>query len=259
MFFSVVVPGSLLAATIAVGTSNLVQAPDRPTHHAPHAAAYSPSDSEEIALGAALAAQLNIDRGVRPTPETDRIEAYLQGIADSLGRNARRKLPWRIHFDPHPGIKSGFALPGGHIVIWGGILSYMTTEDEAAALIAHEIEHIDLGQVTRRIDSLVRTQHRDVKVSTQWTWDEFGASYGATLENLCDYEGAKLAVKTGYSPFAYKTLLESFVALGKVHAPAAPAPKAITDRILQIEKEIATEHWEALTKTRPIRLPGDGS
>lgn len=62
-------------------------------------------------------------------------------------------------------------------------------------------------------------------------------------------------MKANYSLYAYKTLLESFVALGKVHAPDAPPPKAITDRILQI----ATEHWETRTKTRPLRLPGDGS
>ena len=216
------------------------------------------TDSQEISLGSALAAQFDIDRGVQPTPETSRIEAYLQGIADSLGRHARRRLPWTIHFDPHPGIKSGFALPGGHIVIWGGILAYMSTEDEAAALIAHEIEHIDDGQVTRRIDSLVRTAHRTVDDPKQWTWDEFGASYGSTLENLCDYKGAKLAVAAGYSPYGYKTLLESFVALGKVHAPNAAPPKAIVDRIRQIEKEITDEHWEALTKTRPLRLPGNG-
>lgn len=225
----------------------------------PAAPAIASTDSEEIALGVALAAQLDIDRGVQPTPESRQIEAYLQGIADSLGRHARRKLPWHIHYDPHPGIKSGFALPGGQIVIWGGILSYMTTEDEAAAIISHEIEHIDLGQVTRRIDSLIRTQHRDVKVPAQWSWGEFGASYGATLENLCDYEGARLSVQAGYSPYGYKTLLESFVALGKVHAPSAPAPKAITDRITQIEGEIASEHWETLTKTRQLHLPGDGS
>jgi len=144
------------------------------------------TDSQEVALGAALAARFDEDRGIAPTPETTRIEAYLQTIADSLARHAHRQLPWRIHFDPHPGIKSGFALPGGHIVIWGGILSYMTTEDEAAAVIAHEIEHIDDGQVTRRIDSLVRTAHRDVTLPAQWSWDEFGASYGDTLENLCD-------------------------------------------------------------------------
>src|SRR5690242_2348461 len=181
----------------------------------------SPTDSQEINLGAALAARFDVDRGIQPMPETQRIEAYLQRITDSLGKHAHRQLPWRIHFDPHPSIKSGFALPGGHIVIWGGILAYMSTEDEAAAVIAHEIEHIDDGQVTRRIDSLVRTQHRDVNDPKQWTWGEF-------------------------------------VALGKVHAPSAPAPKAIVDRIHQIDREIADEHWESRTKTRPLQLRGNG-
>src|SRR5690242_10040006 len=216
------------------------------------------SDSDEIALGAALAKKFDSDRGVVASPQSKRIERYLQGIADSLGKHARRQLPWTIHFDPHPGIKSGFALPGGHIVIWGGILAYMSTEDEAAAIIAHEIEHIDDGQVSRRIDSLVRTEHRDVNVASQWNWDEFGASYGPTLENLCDYEGAKLAVQAAYSPYGFKTLLESFVALGRVHDAQAAPPRAILDRIQQIEREIKDEHWESRTKTRPLRLPGSG-
>lgn len=221
------------------------------------AAAPSATDSEEIALGAALAARFDAERGVQPTPESRRIEAYLQLIADSLGRYTHRRLPWTIHYDPDPGIRSGFALPGGHIVIWGGILAYAYSEDEVASVIAHEIEHIDDGQVSRRIDSLVTTKHRDVRAPDQWRWQEFGASYGETLENLCDYDGAKLLVKAGYSPYAYKTLLSTFVALGTVHDPGAPAPKLITDRIDQIDREIATEHWESLTKTRPLRLlPG---
>jgi hypothetical protein len=216
------------------------------------------TDSQEIALGAALGRQFDIDRGIQPTPETRKIEAYMQSVADSLGKHARRHLPWTIHFDPHPGIHSGFALPGGHIVIWGGVVAYMSTEDELAAIIAHEIEHIDDGQVSRRIDSLVRTAHRDVNVPSQWNWDEFGASYGPTLENLCDYKGAKLAVEAGYSPYAFKTLLESFVALGKVHAPNAPPPQPIVDRIHQIEKEIVDEHWQSRTQTRPLKLPAGG-
>ncbi len=216
------------------------------------------ADSEEIALGAALARQFDIDRGIVASPESNAIEAYLQTIADSLGRHAHRPFRWKIHYDPHPGIKSGFALPGGHIVIWGGILSYMSTDDEAAAIIAHEIEHIDDGQVSRRIDSLITSQHRDVHQPQQWTWDEFGNSYGERLENLCDYKGAKLAVEAGYSPYGFKTLLESFVVLGKVHAPSTPAPKAIVDRIKQIETEITAEHWEKLTKKNPLRLPGNG-
>jgi predicted Zn-dependent protease len=167
-------------------------------------------------------------------------------------------LPWTIHYDPHPAIKSGFALTGGHIVIWGGILAYMGTEDEAASVIAHEIMHIDDGQVSGRIAEKVEKLHRSVTDASQWRWGEFGQSYGDAKENLCDYDGAKLMVEAGYSPYAYKTLLESFVALGKVHAPDKPAPQAIVDRITQIENEIREYHWEALTKTRPIRIPGTG-
>ncbi|GJG85523.1 hypothetical protein tb265_07040 [Gemmatimonadetes bacterium T265] len=215
-------------------------------------------DSDEVALGAALVAQFDADRGVASTPETRRIEAYLQGVADALGRHTRRRLPWRVHFDPHPGIKSAFALPGGQIVVWGGILAYMTTEDEAAALIAHEIAHVDDGQVSRRLDSLRTTRHRDVRAPGPWRWGEFGASYGPTLEYRCDSLGAALAVRAGYAPYAYRTLLESFVALGRVHAPAAPPARELTDRIAQIEREIAAEHWEGRTRTRPLQLPGAG-
>jgi hypothetical protein len=44
-------------------------------------------------------------------------------------------------------------------------------------------------------------------------------------EKLCDFEGSKLIVKAGYSPLGMKRLLESFIALGKVHAPSDPPNK----------------------------------
>jgi predicted Zn-dependent protease len=248
---------ALFAAVLMPWSGHAASPTRRASPHAPHLRSYVAPDSEEIALGAALAEQLKQQRGITPqTEQSRRIEAYLQSIADSLGKHAKRKLPWHIHYDPHAGLKSGFALPGGHIVIWGGILAFMSHEDEAAAIIAHEIMHIDDGQVSERIAQKVARQHVSVTDPSQWTWNEFGASYGAVKENLCDYDGAKLLVKAGYSPYAYKTLLESFVVLGKVHAPASPPPKAITDRITQIEHEIRELHWEALTKTRPLLLPG---
>lgn len=246
---------AVIAAAIATTLIAGALRPARAQQPTPHVA----TDSQEIALGAALAAQFDRQRGLVPQDDQDRrIEAYLQSIADSLGRYTRRKLPWTIHYDPNPAIHSGFALPGGHIVIWGGVLAYMSTEDEAAVVIAHEMKHIDDDQVSGRIDSLVRTKGRDVRDASQWNWREFGASYGATKENLCDYDGAKLGVQAGYSPFAYETLLQSFVALGKVHAPDAPPPHAIVVRIDQIRAEIKEFHWDSLTKTRPLRIPLNG-
>jgi predicted Zn-dependent protease len=216
----------------------------------------SVSDSQEIALGAMLARQFDRDRGLEnPTEQNRRMEAYLQSIADSIAPYTRRRLPWRMHYDSHPGFRSGFALPGGHIVIGAGILALMSTEDEAAAVIAHEIIHIDENQVSGRITQLMAKDHRSLTDSTQWRWGEFGRSYGPVLENWCDYDGAKLAVKAHYSPYAYEMILQTFVVIGGVQSPKTPAPKAITDRITQIRNEIQTEHWEQLTKTRPIALP----
>ena len=218
-------------------------------------AAQQVSDSVEIALGAALAEQFYRDRGIAPSEQNRRFEAYLQGIADSMGKYTRRKLPWKIHYDPNPGFRSGFALPGGHIVIGGGILALMSNEDEAAAVIAHEMIHIDENQVSDRIATYVAKEHRSPTDPSQWKWQEFGASYGPVKENHCDYDGAKLVVQGGYSPYAFGTILQAFVALAKVHTPTAPPPKAIVVRIDQINREITTEHWEKLTKTRPIKLP----
>lgn len=78
-----------------------------------------------------------------------------------------------------------------------------------AAIIAHEIEHTDNGQVDHRIDSLVATKRRSVRDASQRRSGEFGASYGDVLENLRDYDGAKLAVAAGYSPLGYTMLLSA--------------------------------------------------
>ena len=109
-----------------------------------------------------------------------------------------------------------------------------------------------------RIVSLAAEKHRSPQRPEEWKWDEFGESFGAVKENLCDYEGAKLAVQAGWSPTGFRTLLQSFVALARVQAPDKPAPQAIVVRIDQIEKEIRSEHWETLTRTRPLALPGSG-
>ena len=212
-------------------------------------------DSAEIALGAALAAQFDAERGITPMEQDRRIEAYLQRIADALGAHTRRRLPWRIHYDPHPGFGSGFALPGGHIVIGGGILALMKTEDEAAAVIAHEMMHIDLGQVSERLTVLMNDGHRSLADTSQWKWSEFGKSYGTAMENLCDYEGAKLSVQAGYSPYGDETMLETFLALAKLHSPKAPPPQSLIVRIDQIKNQIKANHWEKLSSTRPLELP----
>lgn len=46
---------------------------------------------------------------------------------------------------------SAFAVPGGHIVVFSGLLQQMRRPEELAALLAHEFSHIELRHTTRSL------------------------------------------------------------------------------------------------------------
>jgi predicted Zn-dependent protease len=96
-------------------------------------------------LGRAAAAQ--ILALYPPYTENPRLTGYLNRICLSLAVNSPR--PW-----PYNGYQVGildkaeimaFATPGGHIFISRGLLRRASSEDALAALIAHEMAHIQLN------------------------------------------------------------------------------------------------------------------
>src|SRR3954463_8308353 len=97
LLFSVAIALAALANMPRISAGARPPATDRPVFvHG------SVADSDAIAVGDALLARFDADRGVAPTPQSRGVEAYLQSVADSLGKHAKRKLPWRVHYDPSP-------------------------------------------------------------------------------------------------------------------------------------------------------------
>lgn len=214
------------------------------------------TDGDQVRLGAALAAQYDRQRGIEPTVESRRVESYLQAVADRLKAHASRKLPYRIHYDPNPAFKSAFALPGGHIVFGGGILALMNTEDELAAVIAHEITHVDERQVDARVAQIAKERHIFPADLSKWKVDDFGPGYTKQQELACDSDGARLAVKAGYSPFGLLHLLQTFQLLaGPQQSGGTPNRATLADRIGLIQDEIRAEGWDGLTKESRLALP----
>ncbi|HEY3619592.1 MAG TPA: M48 family metallopeptidase, partial [Candidatus Sulfotelmatobacter sp.] len=127
--------------------------------------------------------------------------------------------------------KSAFALPGGYIIVGGGLLAIAQTEDELANVLAHEIEHVELGQVSRRVNELGK--HKEIK---NLELSEFLPGYTKEEELACDLNGQQLAAKAGYSPAGMLTLLETFKALRKGE-PEEPSEKhpSLAERITRAE------------------------
>jgi predicted Zn-dependent protease len=140
----------------------------------------------------------------------DRISRYINAVGGKAASGLPSGLQYHFLFDPNPDFKSAFALPGRFIIVGGGLLALTQTEDELANALAHEIEHVELGQVSRRVSELRKQKEiKDLELT------DFFATYTEEEELACDLNGQQLAAKAGYSPAGMLTLLETFKALRK--------------------------------------------
>jgi beta-barrel assembly-enhancing protease len=213
------------------------------------------TDADEIRIGGLLAAKFAKAEGLEPTPQTRRIDEYLQKVADTLAAHAKRKLPYHIHFDSDPGFKSAFALPGGEIFIGAGVVAMMDTEDQLAIVLGHEMEHADLNQCRDRLIEELSKQQLTLATADQMKFEPFLPGYGHDREFAADRFGVKLASEAGYSPEGAVRLLNMYVLLGQqmIHTPSE-AEKNLKDRIAQVQQLTAEEKLPT-PKERDLALP----
>src|SRR5271156_199654 len=187
--------------------------------------------SDEVTLGDRLAHEYEEQAGLGHTPELESISSYISSVGNRVAKALPASPQYHFIFDPNPAFKSAFALPGRYIIVGGGLLALTQTEDELANALAHEIEHVDLGQVSRREAEL--TKHEDVK---NLKVSEFFPGYTKQDELDCDLNGQKLAAKAGYSPAGMLTLLETFKALSKGQPePFSKDHPTLSERLAQAE------------------------
>jgi predicted Zn-dependent protease len=245
-----------------------------PTHFNPM------SDAEEIALGDRLAA--NYDTELNPHTSTpnqrnqrQEIDTYLQQIGERAAAHARRKLPWHFHFIPDENFVNAFALPGGHVFIGAGLLKLMRSEDALAAVLGHEVEHIDLRHCADRYQSEAHLRNLDPTGLLSLPAAVFMAGYSKQQELEADRDGSTLAVEAGYSPLGLRDLLIDF---GRLEHGMGSAPPQRTnpldeaahlslatlsgyfrshppaeDRLQQLDALTAANHWPT-PKLTPLRL-----
>ena len=203
--------------------------------------------SSEAILGERLAHEYERQVGLESTPELDGISRYISNVGSQVASVLPSRLQYHFVFDPNPDFKSAFALPGGYIIVGGGLLAIAQTEDELANVLAHEIEHVELGQVSRRVIELGKQKEiRNLELS------EFLPGYSKQEELACDLNGQQLAAKAGYSPAGMLTLLETFKALrkGELEEPSEQHP-TLAERIAQAEPLAKASPQNQ----KPLRIP----
>ncbi len=101
--------------------------------------------AEEVALGQRLAESMK-DQWTDDAALT----TYVTGVAEPLRAFVRRKeMPYHFHVVDSPAVNA-FALPGGEIYVFRGLLEFVESEAELAAVLGHEMSHVDLKHCVDR-------------------------------------------------------------------------------------------------------------
>ena len=233
------------------------------------------SDQEEIRIGNELAAHYSVPSDMLSTPERG-LENYLRRVGSTVSRRAHRNLPYSFHLLPNRSLINAFSLPGGHVYVGEGLLDLMSSEDQLAFILGHEIEHIDHYHCAERVQVEVRL--RKLKLGAvgsllQLPIEVWEAGYSKNEELEADREGMRLAVIAGYSPYGAVTLFQTFDKLQAEYVIHAKTPEQelsqlavqslagyfrshplTSERLAQAEGLIAQERWRDLKTEKPFHV-----
>jgi len=233
------------------------------------------SDDEEIAVGKELAEQYS-GNADKLSPEQQALEEYVRRVGGSVALEAHRRLPYSFHLLADRAMINAFSLPGGPVYVGEGLLDLMTSEDQLAAVLGHEIEHIDHYHCAERVQ--IEARLRNLKLGIVGALlhiplEVWEAGYNKDEEFEADREGMRLAVLTDYSPYGAVSVFEKFGKLHDEYVIHARSPEeelsqlAIqslqgyfrshplpSERLAQANNVIAQEGWQNRRTQKPFRV-----
>lgn len=170
------------------------------------------SEAQEIQVGQQGDAEVRREYGDYTDPA---LEQLVGGIGRRLAASSHRPdLPWRFRVLDSPQINA-FALPGGPVYITRGMLAYLNTEAELAAVLGHEVGHItarhgaqrySAGQATQIGMALLSVLAPELSRAGQSIIGPLATAllrgYGREHELEADRLGAEYIARNGYRPEA---------------------------------------------------------
>ncbi len=167
------------------------------------------------------------------------INRFVQCVASAVTKNVPKSVhdgAWEVVvFDSKQ--VNAFALPGGKIGVYTGILDVTEDQHQLAAIIGHEVGHViehhsnermSSNQLTQTGLSLAGSLMASQKVENQKVWMaglglglQYGVlmPYGRSHESEADIVGQDLMAKSGFEPAASIELWKNMAKLSKASQP----------------------------------------
>lgn len=168
------------------------------------------SERQELELGRKYHQQVLAEY---PRYADEALQAYVQQVGERVARHSHRSgLQYRFTVIDSPELNA-FALPGGYVYIHRGLLAYLNSEAELAAVLGHEVGHVTARHSVRQqsqasawsIVSQVIAIGTGVGAAGDLTsvlGNAVVRGYGRDMELEADGLGAQYLARAGYDPQA---------------------------------------------------------
>ena len=164
-------------------------------------------DETEIELGTQLAAQIEEEQRLH---SNRRLQSYIQRIAEAMipfALEDRPGIEYHIKVIDAPEEINAFAVPGGFIYVYSGLLLVAEDEAEIAGVLAHEIGHIvgrhSINQLAARFGMgllITLTLGEDLELLGQIGASLASARFSRDDEREADTFGVRYSMAAGYDP-----------------------------------------------------------
>lgn len=204
------------------------------------------------------------------------INNYVQCVADAITPHVPKSAhqgTWEVVVFESDQINA-FALPGGKIGVYTGILKVATSSDQLAAIMGHEVAHVIEGHSNERLSSsqvsniglaaagavlaASDTENKGLIMAGLGVGVQYGIlmPYGRAHESEADIVGQKLMAEAGFDPQAAVELWNNMAKASKGAPPEflSTHPSNQT-RIAQLTKNLskANQYYDANNRSSCIR------
>ncbi|MBN8547612.1 MAG: M48 family metalloprotease [Ignavibacteria bacterium] len=115
------------------------------------------SDADEVSLGSNVAAEIAADPKEYPIFRGDpAVKQYLNDrifyhLLQSNSITKKNVYTYQLEIIDRPDVLNAFALPGGRVYVYTGLLKYLDSEAALAGVLGHEIAHAERRHATQRM------------------------------------------------------------------------------------------------------------
>src|ERR1039457_2369158 len=182
------------------------------------------SIQKEMALGQQLAREVTRQSKILDDPI---ISEYVNRIGQNLARNSDAKVPFTFQVIDGDEVNA-FALPGGYVFVYTGLIKVASEEDEFAGALAHEIAHVAARHMTRQACRAQVANIATLPLILLGGWGGYAVrqaasaaipmtflSFSRGYEAEADYLGLQYLYAAGYDPTASIDMFEKMMSLEK--------------------------------------------